>query len=719
MIASEQDKEREGDADAVGLDARTGQQQATGAKAKATHGLANDTRSDNAAFVAAIGANDIAAMARAVLEEGVSVIAVLGDGSTPLHFAAQLGQVASLKWLVGQGADIHAKSVDGMTVLDFAAYQGQVASMEWLVRQGADVHAKDEKNGRTALHLAAQQGQVVSLEWLAGQSANIHANDKTGMTPLHVAAQEGQIASLEWLVGHGADVHAKIETGMTVLHFAAQQGQVASMEWLVGQGADVHAKDQTGHTMFHFAAQQGQVASMKWLVWQGADVHAKSKNGMTALHVAAQQVHMAAMEWLVGQGADVHAKDKTGHTMLHFAALQGQVASLEWLVGQGADVHTRSKNGNTALHEAACSGQVVSMEFLARQGVDIHAKNKDGHTALHLAEQDGQVLAIAWLRGQGVLASTAEPTPAETVAPEILSLPPTIAVVGVDEGYSGLYKKQQRTDGRVLYKSTRANSKQAIWYDTDEYGGKWRIGEVGSDGMYGSTSWFAVAMDSAISPLNIEATWHELAWEPCSSIRVTKSKKKHTKVIEVKGVPNACGGLLCHGVLVNGKYRPQAQFIDGRPTYKGGPDRDQVIWYSASTGSWRVGPVIFAGTSRCFMHTKDTAATPNTVKTPWCVSTEYSLPNPCANVILPSVKVAEQEVPQQMQLKIPKAMASERKRCLGCGHQYTLQVEVVFHEECLHHHCLSCRNELNGPACAVCAEAMIGDYLGNGEREDA
>jgi hypothetical protein len=83
--------------------------------------------------------------------------------------------------------------------------------------------------------------------------------------------------------------------------------------------------------------------------------------------------------------------------------------------------------------------------------------------------------------------------------------------------------------------------------------------------------------------------------------------------------------------------------------------------------------------------------------------------------------LAEQEVPQQMQLKMPKAMASERKRCLGCGHQYTYtsQAEVVFHEECLHHHCMCCRDKLNGPSCAVCAEAMIGDYLENEEREDA
>jgi ankyrin repeat protein len=616
MIASEQDKDREGDADAVGLDASTDQQQAIGAKSKQTHSLANDTRSDNAAFVAAIEANDIAAMARAVLEEGMSVTAALGDdGSTPLHFAAQLGHVASMEWLVGQGADVHAKS-------------------------------------------------------------------EGGSTPLHEAAHQGQMASMEWLVGHGADVYAKDKTGHSPVHFAAHSGKIVSLEWLVGQGADIHAESKTGTTALHFAAHQGQVATMKWLV---------------------------------GQGAGIHALDENGCTPFHDAAYSGQVVSLEWLAGQGADVHTRSKNGNTALHQAAYTGQVASMEFLARQGVDIHTKNKDGHTALHLAEQVGQMLAVAWLGERGALASTGEPTPAETVATEILSLPPTIAVVGVDEGYSGLYKKQQHTDGRVLYKSTWADSKQAIWYDTDEYGGIWCLGEVGSDGTYGmngmyGSSWFAVAMDTAISPLNIEAAWHELAWEPCSNIRVTKSRKKHTKVIEVKGMPNNFG--------VGGKYRPQAQSIDGRPTYKGGPDSGQVIWYSASAGSWRIGPVMFAGTSRYFMHAKDTAATPNTVKTPWCLSTEYSLPNPCAKIILPSVKVAGQEVPRQMQLKMPKMMTSDQMQCLGCGHQYTSQAEVVFHEECLHHHCVCCRDKLNGPSCAVCAEAMIDAYLENEERED-
>jgi ankyrin repeat protein len=704
MIASEQDKEREGDANAVGVDASTDQQQATAAAGGAKDGHTSVSFihdhathdhvifSHSAALFAAILANDVAAMACAV-GGGVSVTAGLDDdGSTPLYFASRLGHVASMKWLVGQGADIHARNKNGSTALHQAAYSGQVASMEWLVGQGADVvHAKDA-NGSTPLHFAVQQDAVAMMEWLVRQGADIHAMNKHGSTPLHHAAYVGQVTAVEWLVGQGANIHAESKDGSTPLYVAAQEGEVATMEWLVRQGADIHARSKIDDsTPLHIAAISGQVVSMKWLVKQGIDIHARSENGSTALHYAAHSGQVASLELLAGQGVDIHAKNTEGSTPLHFAAQGGKVASMEWLVGQGADVQAMDKHGCTALYYAA---------------------------------NGGQVLAIAWLKEQGVHMSIAEPTPAETAAPEMLSLPPTIAVIGVDEGYSGLYKKQQHTEGgRGLYKSTRADSKQAIWYDMDEHGGKWCLGEVLSDGIYdsrhSSCGWFAIAIDSAISPLSIEATWQELAWEPCSSIRVTKSKKKHTKVIEVKGVPDVFGGVLRHGMRVNGKYRPQAQIIDERPTYKGGPDSDQVIWYSASTGSWRVGPVIFAGTSRHFMHTKDTAATPNTVKTPWCVSTEYSLPNPCAKIILPSVEVAEQQVPRQMQLKMPKVMASEQTRCLGCGCQYTSQAEVVFHEECLHHHCVYCRDKLNGPSCTVCAEAMLGDCLENEEREDA
>jgi hypothetical protein len=185
---------------------------------------------------------------------------------------------------------------------------------------------------------------------------------------------------------------------------------------------------------------------------------------------------------------------------------------------------------------------------------------------------------------------------------------------------------------------------------------------------------------------------------------VTKSKKKHTKVIEVKGVPAH------HEVLaqLNGKYRQQALKIDGRPTFKGGHGGNQAIWYSESAGSWRIGAGNFIGTAVYCLHAKDNTSMPNTVKSTWTMINGDFIYNPYAKIILPTVEAAEQEVPRQMQLKMGEALVAEQKRCLGCGHEYALQAEVVYHEECMHHHCVCCENEQGSCLCAVCAQQEEG-----------
>jgi hypothetical protein len=91
------------------------------------------------------------------------------------------------------------------------------------------------------------------------------------------------------------------------------------------------------------------------------------------------------------------------------------------------------------------------------------------------------------------------------------------------------------------------------------------------------------------------------------------------------------------------------------------------------------------------------------VKAPWHVLTGFE-PSPCPNVIVPSVEAAEQEVPRLLQLKLCELVVAQQRRCLGCGHEYTAQTEVVFQMKCMHHHCVCCREELDRDECAVCAE---------------
>jgi hypothetical protein len=296
-----------------------------------------------------------------------------------------------------------------------------------------------------------------------------------------------------------------------------------------------------------------------------------------------------------------------------------------------------------------------------------------------------------------VSANIPDPSPEQELrsAQENTPPPPTIAVVGLGESFSGLYEKQQHMyDGKVLYKGSRADGNRVIYYSDDL--GRWRIGPVGSNGVFGCS---ISAKSSAASPHTLGAVWREYMREPCSSIRVTKSKKKHTKVIEVKGVPAEHAAF----AKMNGKYRQQALKIDGRPTFKGGDGGKQAIWYSESAGSWRIGGGIFVGTAVHPVHAKDTASMPNAVKSTWEIPNGVYEPNQYAKIILPTVKAAEQEVPRQMQLKMTEVLAADQRRCLGCGLQYMLQMEVVFHDECMHHHCICCGEDEGSDACTVCA----------------
>jgi hypothetical protein len=57
-----------------------------------------------------------------------------------------------------------------------------------------------------------------------------------------------------------------------------------------------------------------------------------------------------------------------------------------------------------------------------------------------------------------------------------------------------------------------------------------------------------------------------------------------------------------------------------------------------------------------------------------------------------------------VRLKMCELVVAQHRRCLGCGHEYTAQSEVVFQMECMHHHCMCCAEKLAGNGCAVCAE---------------
>jgi serpin B len=152
----------------------------------------------------------------------------------------RLSLVACAVILVGFGCGKRAAETGKTTPLHQAAQRGDVGEVQALVAAGADVNAKDRR-GRTALHVAALEGKQGVVQLLLAQGADVKAKDSGGCTPLHLAAWRSRRDVVELLVAGGANVNDTDNAGLTPVEYAARCGSFGVVELLVAKGAKLPA----------------------------------------------------------------------------------------------------------------------------------------------------------------------------------------------------------------------------------------------------------------------------------------------------------------------------------------------------------------------------------------------------------------------------------------------------------------------------------------------
>jgi len=73
---------------------------------------------------------------------GVKVVDAGVNARTPLHWAADYGQLEILEFLVAQGADLEAKDRFGITPLLAAVHEGHAEAVKFLLSKGANRNVK-------------------------------------------------------------------------------------------------------------------------------------------------------------------------------------------------------------------------------------------------------------------------------------------------------------------------------------------------------------------------------------------------------------------------------------------------------------------------------------------------------------------------------------------------------------------------------------------------
>lgn len=188
------------------------------------------------------------------LPQGITLAEPAGTGMvdaqaplTPLHLAAQAGNLSEAKRLIETGEQVDARDSRGMTPLHYAASGGHIGLASLLLDRGADPNARAQID-MTPLHLAAMLGRPEMTGLLARRGARTDARNASGMTPLHLASDDKVVNAL---VSAGADVNARTSAGLTPLH-TARQGSVART--LLDHRADMRMRTPQGRTAMELAA---------------------------------------------------------------------------------------------------------------------------------------------------------------------------------------------------------------------------------------------------------------------------------------------------------------------------------------------------------------------------------------------------------------------------------------------------------------------------------
>ncbi|CAG2254474.1 unnamed protein product [Mytilus edulis] len=122
-----------------------------------------------------------------------------------------------------------------MTPLLYAADIGHLEIVKYLVENGSDKEARDTGRGRTPILWAAQEGHLATLQYLVTQNCDKKERHRDGKTALHYAAGNGHLQVTKWLIEkEGMDPLEMTSTdAKTALHLAAENGALEVTKWLI------------------------------------------------------------------------------------------------------------------------------------------------------------------------------------------------------------------------------------------------------------------------------------------------------------------------------------------------------------------------------------------------------------------------------------------------------------------------------------------------------
>jgi ankyrin repeat protein len=320
-----------------------------------------------------------------------------------IHKAAVEGDVKKLKALLDEDpALLHQAGLWQRTPLHAAAQAGQVECVRFLIEQGAEVDARDRLHSWTPLF--------------------------SSLMPMHhPESRSKQLACARVLLEHGADPNARDTHRRETPIFDACTAE--GLNLLAEFGADFDVVSAEDEYAYESNARSGwDLATLRFWLSRGVNVNHIPGYGSPVLVAVMEHLStdvtgedaLGQISELLEYGADTEVAELlNGNTALHTAAQNGRTDLATILLDAGASPNSRARQGETPLHVATAENKLEVVELLLKRGADPNAQTLWGKPPLDYATEPGVRKILEGLTNKTVEAA---PTPEELVE-RLLNVP--------------------------------------------------------------------------------------------------------------------------------------------------------------------------------------------------------------------------------------------------------------------------------------------------------
>lgn len=361
------------------------------------------------------------------------VNSVVGKGEFTALYLAMLdldSYLDILPLLLSKGADVHLRCTERRwTALHYAAEIGNINAIDFLLAHGADASAMDTRTftpqlvaldsnklkvaKRLLKHMTAQQNENRGLQ----PNDNQYPPEERSLDmPLHSCAKSGQVDMIRKLLDDGADINARARDCTTPVMMAARGGHLEVLDLLKERGADFGAKDLVGRSALFHACDNRQSLVIPGLLELGLSFTDSNLEDDTPLHACSTdnegvqdlvkaraspaRLHPSQLaslidrtvysdspnmlKWLLAQldstqKSDALRNDGVQGYHLHLAASQGGGLGMpNILLDAGAEIDRWSEKWSFPLACAATMGRFDAVRFLAKKGAKLKHVLPDG-----------------------------------------------------------------------------------------------------------------------------------------------------------------------------------------------------------------------------------------------------------------------------------------------------------------------------------------------------